>query len=97
MHPDEDILVITDDGTDHSRTAVADIRLSGRNTQGVRIMRIAEGSEVVAVARAEAEEEEEAEEAALDTTEEFVEEPTEDPSLDMNIADGEAEEPKDEI
>ena len=76
---------------------VADIRLSGRNTQGVRIMRIAEGSEVVAVARTEAEEEEEAEEAALDTTEEFVEEPTEDPSLDMNIADGEAEEPKDEI
>ena len=43
------------------------------------------------------EEEEEAEEAALDTTEEFVEEPTEDASLDMNIADGEAEEPKDEI
>lgn len=96
MHPDEDILVITDDGT-IIRARVADIRLSGRNTQGVRIMRIAEGSEVVAVARTEAEEEEEAEEAALDTAEEFVEEPTEDPSLDMNIADGEAEEPKDEI
>ena len=47
--------------------------------------------------RTEAEEEVEAEEAALDTTEEFVEEPTEDASLDMNIADGEAEEPKDEI
>ena len=96
VHPDEDILVITDDGT-IIRARVADIRLSGRNTQGVRIMRIAEGSEVVAVARTEAEEEEEAEEAALDTAEEFVEEPTEDPSLDMNIADGEAEEPKDEI
>ena len=96
VHPDEDILVITDDGT-IIRARVADIRLSGRNTQGVRIMRIAEGSEVVAVARTEAEEEEEAEEAALDTAEEFVEEPTEDGSLDMNIADGEAEEPKDEI
>ena len=96
VQPDEDILVITDDGT-IIRARVADIRLSGRNTQGVRIMRIAEGSEVVAVARTEAEEEAEWEETALDTAEEFVEEPIEDPSLDMNIADGEAEEPKDEI
>ena len=96
VQPDEDILVITDDGT-IIRARVADIRLSGRNTQGVRIMRIAEGSEVVAVARTEAEEEAEWEETTLDTAEEFVEEPTEDPSLDMNIADGEAEEPKDEI
>ena len=55
VQPEEDILLITGDGT-IIRARVADIRLSGRNTQGVRIMRIAEGSEVVAVARSEAEE-----------------------------------------
>ena len=55
VQPEEDILLITGDGT-IIRARVADIRLSGRNTQGMRIMRIAEGSEVVAVARSEAEE-----------------------------------------
>ena len=55
VQPEEDILLITGDGT-IIRARVSDIRLSGRNTQGVRIMRIAEGSEVVAVARSEAEE-----------------------------------------
>ena len=33
------------------------MRLCGRNTQGVRIMKLAEGSQVVAVCRAEPEEE----------------------------------------
>ena len=37
--------------------AVADIRETGRNAQGVRLMRIAEGAKIVAVARAEQEEE----------------------------------------
>lgn len=55
---DEDILLITDDGT-VIRMAVADIRESGRNTQGVRLMRIAGDAQIVAVARAEQEEEEE--------------------------------------
>lgn len=54
---DEDILLITDDGT-IIRMAVRDIRESGRNTQGVRLMRIAEGAQIVAVARAEQEQEE---------------------------------------
>lgn len=58
VHPEEDLLMITDDGT-VIRTPVADIRLCGRATQGVRLMRVAEGSRIVAVARAEAEEEEE--------------------------------------
>jgi DNA gyrase subunit A len=57
VQPEEDILLITDDGT-IIRTSVADIRVCGRNTQGVRLMRVAEGSQVVGVARAEAEEEE---------------------------------------
>ncbi|MBP3542523.1 MAG: DNA gyrase subunit A [Clostridia bacterium] len=55
---DEDILLITDDGT-IIRMAVADIRETGRATQGVRLMRIAEGAKIVAVARAEQEQEDE--------------------------------------
>ena len=58
VHEDEDILLITDDGT-IIRTRAADVRLCGRSTQGVRIMRLAEGSTVVGVCRAEKEEEEE--------------------------------------
>ncbi len=57
VQPGEDILLITDDGT-IIRTSVDDIRVCGRNTQGVRLMRVADGSQVVGVARAEAEEEE---------------------------------------
>ena len=58
VHEDEDLLLITDDGT-IIRTHVTDIRLCGRYTQGVRVMRLAENSRVVGVARAEAEQEEE--------------------------------------
>ncbi|MBQ4074713.1 MAG: DNA gyrase subunit A [Clostridia bacterium] len=58
VHPQEDLLMITDDGT-IIRTPVNDIRLCGRATQGVRLMRVAEGSRIVAVARAEKEEAEE--------------------------------------
>ena len=63
----EDILLITDEGV-IIRMAVGDIRSTeGRNTQGVRLMRLAEGAKIVGVARAEQEEEEpEAEAAALD-------------------------------
>ena len=53
VHEDEDILLITDDGT-IIRARAADVRLCGRSTQGVRIMRLAEGSTVVGVCRAEA-------------------------------------------
>ena len=59
VHEDEDILLITDDGT-IIRARAADVRLCGRSTQGVRVMRLAEGSTVVGVCRAEKEEEEEA-------------------------------------
>ena len=34
-----------------------DIRFCGRNTQGVRVMKLAEGSQVIGVARADKEEE----------------------------------------
>ena len=56
----EDILLITDDGT-IIRVPVGSISTLGRNTQGVRLMRVAEESKVVCVARAEAEEEQEEE------------------------------------
>ncbi|MGI6233811.1 MAG: DNA gyrase subunit A [Christensenellales bacterium] len=57
VRPDEDIMIITDDGT-IIRTPAEDIRETGRNAQGVRLMRVAEGSKIVDVARAEREIEE---------------------------------------
>ena len=54
VHPDEDLLVITDDGT-IIRSAVDSIRLCGRFTQGVRLMRLQEGARIIGVARAERE------------------------------------------
>ncbi len=53
---DEDILLITSDGT-IIRTPVDQIRTMGRSTQGVRVMRVAEGVKVVAFATAPHEEE----------------------------------------
>ena len=46
VHEDEDIILITDDGT-VIRMPVAGISVLGRNTQGVRLMRVDEGSKVV--------------------------------------------------
>ena len=57
VHEDEDILMITDDGT-VIRTAVSDIPVHGRNTQGVKLMRVTEGSRIRCICRAEPEEEE---------------------------------------
>ncbi len=71
VHPEEDILLITDDGT-VIRTPVEDIRICGRATQGVRLMRVSEGSRIVGVARAE--KEEEPEEEPEENTEENNEE-----------------------
>ena len=56
VHEEEDILIITDDGT-IIRMPVNDISTLGRNTQGVRLMRVEAGCKVVGVARAEADEE----------------------------------------
>ena len=54
---DEDILIITDDGT-IIRTPVDSIPLHGRATQGVRLMRVADGSRIMSIERAEQEPEE---------------------------------------
>ncbi len=54
VHDEEDLLLITIDGT-VIRTPVSSISIQGRNTQGVRLMRVGEDSKVICVARAEAE------------------------------------------
>ena len=64
----EDILLITDDGT-IIRVPVGSISTLGRTTQGVRLMRVAEDSKVVCVARAEAEEEPEETEEGVEEAE----------------------------
>jgi len=50
----DDILLISDDGT-IIRTAVDSISVLGRATQGVILMRVAEGSKVISIARTEKE------------------------------------------
>ena len=53
----DDILLIADDGT-MLRTAAGDVSLYSRNTQGVRVMRVQDGSRVISVARLEGDEDE---------------------------------------
>ena len=52
----DDVLIISDDGT-IIRMAADDISVYGRYTQGVRLMRVSEGSRVISIARADKEEE----------------------------------------
>jgi DNA gyrase subunit A len=60
VHPDQDIMLISDSGT-MIRTKASYVSKMGRDTQGVRIMRVASGSKIVGVAVAEPAEEDEAE------------------------------------
>ncbi|MBE6940187.1 MAG: DNA gyrase subunit A [Ruminococcaceae bacterium] len=52
---EEDILMISSNGT-IIRMASSDINIYGRSAQGVRVMRLAEGEQVISVARADREE-----------------------------------------
>ena len=92
VHDGEDLLLITSDGT-VIRTPVNSISVLGRNTQGVRLMRVGEDSKVVCVARAEPEPEEEPDnDVEIEATE-----ATETGSdLDMNVEEAPAE-PDEEI
>lgn len=65
VEPDEDIMLITSDGV-IIRTPVEDIRLAGRATQGVIIMRVVEDVKVVCAAPVPAESEEDADQAETD-------------------------------
>ncbi|NCB52476.1 MAG: DNA gyrase subunit A [Clostridia bacterium] len=51
----DDVLIISDDGT-VIRMAASDISTYGRATQGVRLMRLAEGTKVISIARTDREE-----------------------------------------
>lgn len=63
VEPDEDIMLITSDGV-IIRTPVEDIRLAGRATQGVIIMRVGEDVKVVCAAPVPAESEEDTDETS---------------------------------
>ena len=52
VKPGEQLMLVTDQGK-MIRTTVGDIRIMGRNTQGVTIFRVAEGERVVSVAKIE--------------------------------------------
>jgi len=57
VNEDEDIMMISDDGT-IIRTPVNAINIYGRQTQGVKVMNVAEGSRLISIARTEHEGEE---------------------------------------
>ena len=59
-HQGEQLMLVTDQGK-MIRTTVADIRIMGRNTQGVTIFRVAEDEHVVSVAKIDESDEEEIE------------------------------------
>lgn len=85
--PEDEIMIITDDGT-IIRTRVEDIRETGRVTQGVRMMRVQEGSRIVDVdiAAPEVEEDDDAPNGDGDNQGgealEYGEEPTQAPDTD---------------
>ena len=85
VHEEEDILLITDDGT-IIRTPAADVRLCGRNTQGVRVMKLQEGSRVIGVARAEKEEEADVSEIVAEMNGENTEAPVDTPAEETEAA-----------
>jgi DNA gyrase subunit A len=83
-HNGEQLMLVTDQAK-LIRTTVGDIRIAGRNTQGVTIFRVAENEHVVSAARIDEEEEpeNEAEEmVAEERAEASADEPTDQVQLD---------------
>ena len=69
VQEDDDILIISDDGT-IIRMAAADVNVYSRTAQGVRVMRVSEGTKVISLARVSQEEDKnQTEEAAEEATE----------------------------
>jgi len=60
VSPGEQLMLVTDQGK-MIRTTVGDIRIAGRNTQGVTIFNVANGEKVVSVAKIDESDEEEVE------------------------------------
>ena len=69
VREDDDILIISDDGT-IIRMAAADVNVYSRTAQGVRVMRVSEGTKVISLARVPQEEDKnQTEESAEEATE----------------------------
>ena len=81
VQEDDDILIISDDGT-IIRMAAADVNVYSRTAQGVRVMRVSEGTKVISLARVPQEEDKNQTEEAAEETTEPADAPTEAPASD---------------
>jgi DNA gyrase subunit A len=85
-HNGEQLMLVTDQAK-LIRTTVGDIRIAGRNTQGVTIFRVADDEHVVSAARIDEEEEPENEAEAL-VAKERAEHPPVEPKDPIQVDDG---------
>ena len=81
VREDDDILIISDDGT-IIRRAAADVNVYSRTAQGVRVMRVSEGTKVISLARVPQEEDKNQTEEAAEETTEPADAPAEAPASD---------------
>jgi DNA gyrase subunit A len=84
--PGEQLMLVTDQAK-VIRTTVGDIRIAGRNTSGVMILRVGKGEHVVSVAKIDESEEAEIEVGAIDG--ELA--PADDAEIGEDLAEGSAE------
>ena len=81
VREDDDILIISDDGT-IIRMAAADVNVYSRTAQGVRVMRVSEGTKVISLARVPQEEDKNQTEEAAEEATEPADAPAEAPASD---------------
>ena len=81
VREDDDILIISDDGT-IIRMAAADVNVYSRTAQGVRVMRVSEGTKVISLARVPQEEDKNQTEEATEEATEPANAPAEAPASD---------------
>ena len=81
VQEDDDILIISDDGT-IIRMAAADVNVYSRTAQGVRVMRVSEGTKVISLARVPQEEDKNQTEEAAEEATEPADAPAETPASD---------------
>ena len=81
VREDDDILIISDDGT-IIRMAAAAVNVYSRTAQGVRVMRVSEGTKVISLARVPQEEDKNQTEEAAEETTEPADAPAETPASD---------------
>ncbi|MEO6247089.1 MAG: DNA gyrase subunit A [Sphingomicrobium sp.] len=80
VKPGEQLMLVTDQAK-VIRTTVGDIRIAGRNTSGVMILRVGKGEHVVSVAKID-----ESEEVEVETLDELL--PTDDAVVGEDLAEG---------